>query len=159
MLNLAYGLGFCNEQAGAVQGFCCERTFFCCGAQLIGIFGNICYTESMDDGKVILKKIIIADTEEPDTEPQENSAAPSLSADIKMLVTSMIHKDQKSFARVSFLRGSDWAEGIVPGGRIEKSEGFDREEIEKLEAYLAGEEEMILKQARGVNPIRNLFSL
>lgn len=113
----------------------------------------------MDDGKVILKKIIIADTEEPETEPQEEPVAPSLSEDIKMLVTSMIHKDQKSFARVSFLRGSDWAEGIVPGGRIEKSEGFNEEEIEKLEAYLAGEEEMILKQAKGVNPIRNLFEM
>lgn len=113
----------------------------------------------MDDGKVILKKIIIADTEETEREPQEEPAVPSLSEDIRMLVTSMIHKDQKSFARVSFLRGSDWAEGIVPGGRIEKSEGFSGEEIEKLEAYLAGEEEMILKQAKGVNPIRNLFSL
>ena len=113
----------------------------------------------MDDGKVILKKIIIADTEEPETEPQKKPVAPSLSEDIKMLVTSMIHKDQKSFARVSFLRGSDWAEGIVPGGRIEKSEGFSGEEIGKLEAYLAGEEEMILKQAKGVNPIRNLFEM
>lgn len=110
----------------------------------------------MDDGKVILKKIII---EEPDTTPQEPPVTPSLSEDIKMLVTSMIHKGEKSFARVSFLRGSDWAEGIVPGGRIEKSEGFDKDEIEKLEAYLAGEEEMILKQAKGVNPIRNLFGM
>ncbi len=112
----------------------------------------------MDDGKVILKKIIITDTEEPDM-PQEESAAPTLSEDIKMLVTSMIHKGEESFARVSFLRGSDWAEGIVPGGRIEKSEGFNEEEIEKLEAYLAGEEAMILKQAKGVNPLRNLFEL
>lgn len=108
---------------------------------------------------MILKKIIIADTEEADIQSQEKPAAPSLSEDIKMLVTSMIHKGEESFARVSFLRGSDWAEGIVPGGRIEKSEGFSKEEIEKLEAYLAGEEEMILKQAKGVNPIRNLFSL
>lgn len=120
---------------------------------------KICYTESMEDGKVILKKIIIADTEEPEITPQEESAAPALSEDIKMLVTSMIHKGEESFARVSFLRGSDWAEGIVPGGRIEKSEGFNEEEIGKLEAYLTGEEEMILQQAKGVNPIRNLFEL
>lgn len=110
----------------------------------------------MDDGKVILKKMII---EEPNTMPQEEPVAPALSGDIRMLVTSMIHKGEQSFARVSFLRGSDWAEGIVPGGRIEKSEGFDAEEIKKLEDYLAGEEEMILKQAKGVNPLRNLFEL
>lgn len=107
----------------------------------------------MDDGKVILKKIVIADTKE-----KEEAVVPVLSDDIRMLVTSMIHKDGKAFARVSFLRNKDWAEGIVPGGRIEKSEGFNGEEIEKLEAYLAGEQEMILREAKGVNPIRNLFS-
>lgn len=131
----------------------------------------------MDDGKVILKKVIIADEEErdmavsekaaaavskkviiADTEFQEETAAPVLSDDIKMLVTSMIHKEGKAFARVSFLRDSDWAEGIVPGGKIEKAEGFSEEEIEKLEAYLAGEQEMILQEAKGVNPIRNLFT-
>lgn len=111
----------------------------------------------MDDEKVVLKKIIIADTEEPDAGSPEREAAQVLSEDIKMLVTSMIHKNGKAFARVSFLRGSDWAEGIVPGGQIEKSEGFNREEIEKLEVYLKGEQEMILEQAKGVNPIRNLF--
>ncbi|MDE5717167.1 MAG: hypothetical protein K2I53_06040 [Lachnospiraceae bacterium] len=112
----------------------------------------------MNDGKVILKKIVIADTEEPDMSAQEKAEGPVLSEDIKMLVTSMIHKDGKAFARVSFLRDSDWAEGIVPGGRIEKAEGFSREEIEKLEAYLTEEQEMILQEAKGVNPIRNLFS-
>ena len=112
----------------------------------------------MDDGKVILKKIVIADTEEPDMMAQEKVDRPILSEDIKMLVTSMIHKDGKAFARVSFLRDSDWAEGIVPGGRIEKAEGFSGEEIEKLEAYLTEEQEMILQEAKGVNPIRNLFS-
>lgn len=132
----------------------------------------------MDDGKVILKKVIIVDEEEPgtaaqqkassliskkvliaDTETQEEAAAPVLADDIKMLVTSMIHKDGKAFARVSFLRDNDWAEGIVPGGKIEKAEGFSGEEIEKLEAYLAGEQEMILEQAKGVNPIKNLFGM
>lgn len=111
----------------------------------------------MDDGKVILKKIVIADKEEEDAISGKEAAPSALSEDIKMLVTSMIHKDGKAFARVSFLRDSDWAEGIVPGGRIEKAEGFSVEEIEKLESYLAGEQEMILQQAKGVNPIRNLF--
>lgn len=109
----------------------------------------------MEDGKVIRKKVIIADTEEPEAKETHKL----FSEDIKMLVTSMIHKDKSSFARVSFLRGSDWAEGTVPGGRIEKSEGFSKEEINKLEDYLIGEEGMILKQAKGVNPIRNLFGI
>jgi len=112
------------------------------------------------DGKVVLKKIIIDDSAavEEDRKNAEKSQ-PALSDDVKMLVTGMIHKGENSFARVSFQRGGDWAEGIVPGGRIEKSKGFNEEEIGKLEAYLAGEEEMILKQAKSVNPIRNLFEL
>ena len=115
----------------------------------------------MEDRKVILKKVIVDGTVETKEEQQKKAEdlRPILSDDIKMLVTSMIHKDGNSFARVSFLRGDDWAEGVVPGGSIEKSQGFGEEEIEKLEAYLANEKEMILKQAKGVNPLRNLFEL
>lgn len=116
----------------------------------------------MEDGKVILKKIIVDDSVESEKGKQEKAEdlQPMLSDDINMLVTSMIHKeDGGTFARVSFLREEDWAEGIVPGGKIEKSEGFSEEEIEKLEAYLAGEEEMILQQAKGINPLRNLFDM
>lgn len=79
--------------------------------------------------------------------------------EIKMTVTTLLHKDGKAFARVSFLRENDWAEGIVPGGKIEQSEGFSGEEIKKLEAYLAGEEETILARAKKINPIKNLFGM
>ena len=114
----------------------------------------------MEDGKVIVKKIIVDDSvEDGENRDASKNEPPALSDDIKMLVTSMIHKGEEFFTRVSFLRGSDWAEGIVPGGKIEKSEGFSEEEIEKLEAYLAGEEEMILQQAKGINPLRNLFNM
>lgn len=111
----------------------------------------------MEDGKVIIKKRIMDDRAGTGEEKKETEHV--ISEDIQMLVTSMIHKDGHAFARVSFIREKNWAEGIVPGGRIEKSEGFDEEEIKKLEAYLSGEEEMILKQAKGVNPIRNLFHM
>lgn len=114
----------------------------------------------MEDGKVIIKRIIVDDSiKDEENTNASKSESPVLSDDIKMLVTSMIHKGEESFTRVSFLRGSDWAEGIVPGGKIEKSEGFSEEEIEKLEAYLTGEEEMILQQAKGINPLRNLFNM
>ncbi len=91
-----------------------------------------------DDGKVIQK---------------------NMADDIKMLVSAMIKKDQKAFTRVSFVRGKDWAEGIVPDAVIEKSEGFNEEELMQLTDYLAREKDMILEQAKGVNPIKNLFSL
>lgn len=80
-------------------------------------------------------------------------------ADINMLISGMIKRDGKAFARVSFIRDKCWAEGIVPDGVIEKSEGFSKEELAQLAAYLAQEKDMILEQAKGVNPLRNLFGI
>lgn len=94
----------------------------------------------MEDGKVIVKS---------DVAPEE----------MKVLVSGMIRKEDKKFVRVSFLRGKDWAEGIVPDGMIEKSEGFTKEEISQLEDYLAGEKAAILEQAKSVNPIRKMFNM
>lgn len=79
--------------------------------------------------------------------------------EINMLVSGMIKQDGKSFVRVSFLRGQNWAEGIVPDGVIEKSEGFSEEETAQLTAYLVQEKDMILEQAKGVNPLRNMFGI
>ncbi len=94
----------------------------------------------MEDGRVVVKK-------------------ESVSEEMNVLVSGMLHKGDKTFVRVSFLRGKDWAEGIVPDGVIEKSEGFTKEEIEKLEEYLAGDKDQIMKQAKGVNPVRKLFGI
>ena len=98
----------------------------------------------MEDGKVIVKK-------SPAEAVQEEA--------MNILVSGVLHQEDRTFVRVSFLRGRDWAEGILPDGVIEQAEGFTEEEIGKLEAYLAGEKDMLLRQAKGINPIRNLFQL
>ncbi len=111
----------------------------------------------MEDGKVIIKKRIIKEHDEP--ESVKNSIPTEIPEDVNMLVTGMLHKGNKSFVRVSFLRGKDWAEGIVPEAKIEKSEGFTEEEISRLETYLLEQKGMILEQAKGVNPLRNMFGM
>lgn len=98
----------------------------------------------MEDGKVFVKKA--ADT----AEEKEN---------MQVLVSGVLHKEDRTFVRVSFLRGKDWAEGIVPDGVIEKSEGFTEEETRKLEEYLIGDRDEIIARAKGINPIRNLFHI
>lgn len=90
---------------------------------------------------------------------EESIKATNISTDINMLISGMIKKDGKSFTRVSFLRDKCWAEGIVPDGVIEKSEGFSEEELVQLKEYLVQEKDMILEQAKGVNPLRNLFGI
>ncbi len=118
-----------------------------------------------DDGKVVAKRIIIEEVSDAHksetgstTALNENKSTPdSAFASVNMLVSCMVAKDGKSFARVSFLRGKDWAEGIVPDAVIEKSEGFTKDEIAQLQEYLSGQKDAILKQAKSVNPIKNMF--
>ena len=93
-------------------------------------------------------------------EKAEKSVKPEkISEDINMLISGMIKMDGKSFTRVSFLRDKCWAEGIVPDGVIEKSEGFSEEELVQLKEYLVQEKDMILEQAKGVNPLRKMFGI
>ncbi|SOY30276.1 hypothetical protein AMURIS_03002 [Acetatifactor muris] len=75
--------------------------------------------------------------------------------DVKMLVSCVVAKGDKKMVRVSFLRGEDCAEGILPEGMIEKSRGFTAEEVRKLENFLRVNRQDILKQAREINPLRN----
>lgn len=94
---------------------------------------------------------------------KNTDSARQISSDVTMLVSGMIRKDGKTFVRVSFLRGKSWAEGIVPEDSaesvIEKSEGFSEEELVQLREYLIEEKDTILKQAKGVNPLKNMFGI
>lgn len=78
---------------------------------------------------------------------------------VNMLVSGIIHKDDRRYVRVSFVRGKDIAEGIVPDGIIDQAEGFSDEEVFKLERYLRENRGEIMEQARKVNPLKNWLGL
>ena len=78
---------------------------------------------------------------------------------VNMLVSGIIHKEDRRYARVSFIRGKDIAEGIVPDGIIDHVEGFSDEEVFNLERYLREKRGEIMEQARKVNPIKNWLGL
>lgn len=75
--------------------------------------------------------------------------------EVTMLVSGIVVKDNRKIVRVSFLRDNDYAEGIMPDAVIEKSKGFNPEELTKLEKFLRLHKEEILQQAKEVNPIRS----
>lgn len=75
--------------------------------------------------------------------------------EVNMLVSAVVMKDNRKIVRVSFLRGKDYAEGILPDGLIEKSGGFTEEEVRKLENYMRANRKDILEQAKEVNPLRS----
>lgn len=75
--------------------------------------------------------------------------------EVKMMISCVVVKDQKKIVRVSFLRGSDYADGVLPEGVVEKSGGFTPAEVQKLESYLRANRQDILRQAKEINPFRN----
>lgn len=78
---------------------------------------------------------------------------------INMLVSGIINKGDRRYVRVSFVRGKDIAEGIVPDGIIDHVKGFSDEEVFKLERYLRENKGEIMEQARKVNPLKNWLGL
>lgn len=106
----------------------------------------------MEDGKVIVKKIVIEEEAE-----SAGSTQTGQGGEMQVLVSGVITKEGRKFARVSFMRGKDWAEGTVPDGTIERSEGFTQEELTGLSDYLKREKDVLLAQAKGVNPLRNML--
>jgi endonuclease YncB( thermonuclease family) len=78
---------------------------------------------------------------------------------VNMLVSGIINKEGRRYARVSFVRGKDIAEGIVPDGIVDHAEGFSDDEIFKLERYMRENRGEIMEQARQVNPLKNWLGL
>lgn len=78
-----------------------------------------------------------------------------MSDEVKMLISCVVEKDGKKMVRLSFLRGNDYAEGLLPEGIVEKAQGFTEEEVRKLEQYIRTNRKDILQQAREINPLRN----
>lgn len=78
---------------------------------------------------------------------------------VNMLVSGIINKEGRRYARVSFVRGKDVAEGIVPDGIVDHAEGFSDDEIFKLERYMRENRGEIMEQARQVNPLKNWLGL
>ena len=78
-----------------------------------------------------------------------------MSDEVKMLISCVVEKEGKKMVRLSFLRGSDYAEGILPEGIVEKAQGFTEEEVQKLERYIRTNRKDILQQAKEINPLRN----
>lgn len=113
----------------------------------------------MEDGKVIIKGSGKVSVEDDYSSNHSSIQGEVDRQEMSVLVSGVLRYGGKTFVRVSFLRGADWAEGIVPDGVIEKAEGFSEEEIGRLQEYLVGEKEKIIRQAKGINPIRNLFQL
>ncbi len=78
--------------------------------------------------------------------------------EVTLTYTSILHdKKGEKLVRVCFERkgcgGREFAEGVVPAGKIDASFGFSKEEIGKLEEYLKENSADIMLKARKITGI------
>ncbi len=84
---------------------------------------------------------------------------PHINQEINMTQTGFLaSRSGKRFIRVEFSRrganGLDTAEGIIPGGKILKQNGFTEQEVASLEFYLKNNKEEIVSRAKELsNPL------
>ncbi len=107
------------------------------------------------DGEEIRKEVTKKTEKKTERKMAEKQESPADKGDVRMLVSSLLKKEGKPYARVSFLRGEDIAEGIVPEGILEHISGFSEEEVAGLKFYLAANKEAILAQAKQIDPLTN----
>ncbi len=79
--------------------------------------------------------------------------------DMETFISGILTKEGRKFARVSFMRGEEYAEFIVPDGVLDKRKGFSEDEITKLFHYVRENRDDILKRAKEVNPLKNWLGL
>lgn len=79
--------------------------------------------------------------------------------DVSLTYTGIMKKGDEKIVRVRFTRNGekDFAEGIVPGGKIEKSKGFTEKELASLRFYLKANESEIYKKAKEITGFRGYF--
>lgn len=79
--------------------------------------------------------------------------------DVSLTYTGIMKKGNEKIVRVQFARngGKDFAEGVIPGGKIEKSQGFSDKELASLHFYLKSNEEELFQKAKEITGLRGFF--
>ncbi len=79
--------------------------------------------------------------------------------DVSLTYTGIMKKGGEKIVRVRFTRNGekDFAEGIVPDGKIESSSGFSEKELASLSFYLKANKDEIYKKAKEISGFRGFF--
>lgn len=76
---------------------------------------------------------------------------------MQMICSGILRKNGEKIIYVRFERGSDFAEGSLPAGKITSQSGFSPEEIVQFEEYMSENRFEIIEQAKSVNLMKNYF--
>lgn len=79
--------------------------------------------------------------------------------DISLTYTGIMKQGDAKVVKVRFARNGekDFAEGVIPGGKIEKSQGFSDKELASLRFYLKANEKDLIRKAKEITGLRGFF--
>jgi len=85
--------------------------------------------------------------------------AENIMDDVSMTYSGIMKKGKEKIVRVRFTRNKerDYAECVIPGGRIEKSEGFSDKELASLRFYLKANEKELMQKAKEITGFRGFM--
>lgn len=79
--------------------------------------------------------------------------------DVSLTYTGIMKQGDKKIIKIRFTRNGekDFAECILPGGKIEKSQGFSEKELVSLRFYLKANEKELYQKAKEITGLRGFF--
>ena len=79
--------------------------------------------------------------------------------EVSLTYTGIMKQGDKKVVKVRFARNGekDFAEGVIPGGKIEKSKGFSEKVLASLRFYLKANEKQLYEKAKEITGLRGFF--
>ena len=80
-------------------------------------------------------------------------------ADYQILVSGILRKEDRKFARVSFIKGEAFAEFIVPDKILDQSKNVPADELKEMEEYISDHFDELFSEAAKVNPLKKWLGI
>ena len=79
--------------------------------------------------------------------------------DVSLTYTGIMKQGNEKIVKVRFARNGekDFAEGVIPGGKIERSQGFSDKELASLSFYLKANADDLYEKAKEITGVRGYF--
>ncbi len=79
--------------------------------------------------------------------------------EVSLTYTGIMKQGNERVVKVRFTRNNekDYAEGTIPGGKIEKSSGFSDKEVASLSFYLRANEKELYQKAKEITGFRGFL--
>ncbi len=76
--------------------------------------------------------------------------------EVSLTYTGIMKQGNERIVKVRFTRNGekDYAEAVIPGGKVERSKGFSQKELASLSFYLRANEKELYQKAKEITGLR-----